>query len=409
MPAPEPSGPLACRADVMLQPGILNFNAGTTSPLTRPVFDAMRQHAEMQARDPVEFIFRHLPTGIETARHALADWLHCEPTNLLLLSNATFAVNTLARGITWQAGDEVLLSDHEYGHFQALWRRIAREHGVKLVKVALPVAPEPLDTQALVARFAAQVSNRTKLLFISHVSYKTGMVLPVAELAALARQHGFWSVVDGAHAPGMTPVDLNQIDADAYVGVLHKWMMAPVGASFAAIKRHRHLELPPLLTTSTAEYTPTNQERAVMVDGPTAWQESHEYQGTRDRSAQLVIPAAIAMRRRVGDAAAHTRMRQLGSSLRPHLEGLGFKCVSQADPAYATGMTTYLPPDAAGTLNPDKLWRGLRQDHGIELLFSGWQSPGGVSMRVSTAWFNTEEELAQLVAKLRQLDWARYR
>src|SRR5581483_1269102 len=193
-------------------------------------------------------------------------YLGSEAEDLLFVPNATSGVNTVARSLALGVEDEVLTTDEEYGAIELTWEAT----GARLVRAPLGSLWE-------------HVTDRTRVLSVSHVASPTGAILPVAELCARAREVGLLSVVDGAHAPGHVPVDLAAIGADAYAGNCHKWLCAPKGAGFLWVR-------------------PELQERIDPLVVSWGWRErefakQHDWQGTRDPAAWLAIPAAIEFQR----------------------------------------------------------------------------------------------------------------
>jgi len=135
-----------------------------------------------------------------------------------------------------------------------------------------------------IAQFTAGISDRTKLIFISHLTSSTALRLPVEEICAIANDRGIMVYVDGAHAPGQLPIHLTQLGADIYTGACHKWMMTPKGSSFLYVKKELHHLFEPLVISWG--YKTANPSGSLLLD-------NHQLQGTRDYAAFLTIPAAI--------------------------------------------------------------------------------------------------------------------
>lgn len=404
------------RARLCLKAGVTNLNAGTCSPVSRGVLDAVQHWHAVKAEDPVQFTFRTAPVLMEASRRELAAYLGCEARSLLLVNNSTFAVNTLARSLPWNAGDEIVMSDQEYHHYVTLWRRLARERGIVLTLVPIPGPDEapPLTPAALVERFAAAVTPRTRALFVSHVTSNTGLRFPVKELCALAKGVGAWSLIDGAHAPGLVPVDLRGIDPDFYFANVHKWMMGATGAAFLYVRPALRAQVKPLVTTGAF----TAAEGAVDLDqvtdaGPTRWCLSHEYQGTRDLVPFVVIPEVLRFLGEVPLKEVDRRTLPLTIYARNRLASapLGFLPASPAHPELATCMVSFKAPavvTAAGGFLADRAWAHFRQAEQFEVAFPHLRD-GTPLLRVSCAWFNTTGDVDALAETLERLDWAKLR
>ena len=388
------------RAQLCLKAGVTNLNAGTCSPVARSVLDLLQMWHAVKAEDPVPFVYRKAPAMMEASRAALAAFLNCAPTGLLLLNNSTYAVNTVARSVPWRAGDELVLSGQEYHHYITLWERLAHEHGLKLRIVALPTREEEpeLTPAALVARFEAAFTARTRALFVSHVTSSTGLRLPVAALCKVARGHGALSIIDGAHAPGLVPVDLAAIDADFYFANIHKWMMGATGSAFLSVRDDLRAQTLPLVTTGAyagvAHGTGLDERTAC---GATRWCHAHEYQGTRDLVPFVVIPEVLQFLAQAPRAEVDERTGALAFYARNLFASapLGYTVVSHDHPELATCMVAF----KAGAFDPERAGLQLRADEQFEVGTPRLHD-GTPLLRVSCAWFNTTAEIDALAASL---------
>src|SRR5687768_4416278 len=156
------------RKEMILDPGSVNLNAGTLSPVPRPVFDAVTNLRRRQAAAPSDFCWRQTPPLISRSRTALAKYLHCREADLLLLPNVTYAINILTRSLTLPAGTEILTTDHEYGAMLFCWQRYAQQHDVTIRQITLPHRTE--DPADIVRAFVDALSPKTSLVFFSHTT-----------------------------------------------------------------------------------------------------------------------------------------------------------------------------------------------------------------------------------------------
>jgi isopenicillin-N epimerase len=213
------------------------------------------------------------------------------------------------------------------------------------------------------------------------------------------------TLVDGAHALGLLPLDLATLGADFYVANAHKWLMGPPGGALLYVAPALRRLLVPLVTTAYAEVPPGREEESVGYGGPARWQFAHEYQGTRDLTPLLAVPAAVDFHAQVGLAAMTERSRALAALCRERLTALGHAPVSPAHPELATSMTTFTVPAPGGKpIDHTKAWWQMRARHGIEVLFP-FLMDGTVLLRVSTAWFNTASDVERLTEALAAFDW----
>jgi isopenicillin-N epimerase len=234
--------------------------------------------------EPVEFLGRRIRSLLEEAREPLATYLGVERDDLVFVPNATHGVNIVARSLQklLRPGDEVLGTDHEYGAVERTWRFLTEQVGAvyRLQPVSLPVR----DHAEIVEQIWAGVTERTRILVVSHITSPTALILPVQELIRRARERGIITVVDGAHAPGQIPLALGGLGADFYAGNCHKWMCSPKGSGFLYARSERQEMLDPLIVSwGWRSRDP----------GVSPFQDYFEWTGTHDPAAYLSVPAAI--------------------------------------------------------------------------------------------------------------------
>ena len=313
------------REEFFLDPEVAYLNHGAFGACPRPVFEEYGRWQREVERNPVDFLGRRLPELLAAVRARLGAYVGADPEALVLVPNATSGLNVIARSLDLRPGDEVLATDHEYGAADLMWELVCRRAGATYVRRPVPV---PVRSQADVVEAVWNgVSDRTRVLFLSHVTSATALVLPVGELCRLAREAGILAVVDGAHAPGQVPVDLETMGADAYAGNCHKWLCAPKGAGFLWVRPELHGAIDSLVigwgwADEAASFVVRNEE-----------------QGTRDPAAYLAVPAAIDYLERRGWDDVRARCHELASVARGTLAEL-------------TGIEP-LQPDSRGVVRPD--------------------------------------------------------
>ena len=272
------------KSDFLLDPNIIFLNHGSFGATPRTVFEHYQAWQLKLEEHPVKFIARDLFGYFKETRETLGQYLNTEADNLVLVPNATFGVNIIARSLKFQTGDEILITDHEYGACYNAWLLNTQNTAVKIVEqeIALPIqTPEDV-----LEEFWQGVTSRTKVIYISHITSPTALIFPVKEICHKAREAGIITVIDGAHAPGQMPVDLADIDADFYVGNCHKWMLSPKGAGFLYARKERQSLLEPLVVSwgwgANSSYTTGSR----FIDNLEWW-------GTKDPAAHLTVKAAI--------------------------------------------------------------------------------------------------------------------
>lgn len=175
--------------------GVTYLNHGSFGPSPRPVLDAQAEWTRRLEQNPMGFLLHECEKALERSLDKIAKFVGASRGNLVFVDNATFAMNIVAASVELQAGDEVLLNNHEYGAVLRIWRRRCQESGARLVVVELP--DSPTTHEAIVQRLFEAVSDRTKLIVVSHVTSPTALVLPVEEICRRARERGIVTCVDG--------------------------------------------------------------------------------------------------------------------------------------------------------------------------------------------------------------------
>ena len=218
---------LALRGEFLLDPSVVFLNHGSFGACPRPVFEAYQRWQLELERQPVEFLSRRQRELLTTARAALAELSHASGTTWCLLPNVTTALNVVARSLPLQPGDEILTTDHEYGALERTWTFVVEHRQARLKIQELPRRLD--DPSAVVEAIWAGVTPRTQVLFLSHITSPTAVILPIEPLIARARAAGIWTVIDGAHAPGQVDLDLQALGVDFYGGNCHKWLSSAKG------------------------------------------------------------------------------------------------------------------------------------------------------------------------------------
>lgn len=246
------------------------------------VLEQQRAIADRLEREPIRFIVEDLEAMLDRARTKLARFVNADPRGVVFVTNATAGVNAVVRSLAFRPGDELLTSNHEYNACNNALRFAAERSGAKVVSVDLPFPLPSVD--AVANAILGAVTPRTRLALISHVTSPTGLVLPVERLVAELNRRGVESLVDGAHAPGMFPLDIRSINPTYYTGNCHKWLCSPKGAGFLYVREDRRADVRPCVISHGANSPRTDRSRY--------WLE-FDYAGTTDFSAWLSVPLAI--------------------------------------------------------------------------------------------------------------------
>jgi isopenicillin-N epimerase len=383
----------AARAQMLLDPTAANLNTGSFGPLPRPVFEHVTRLRRRLAEQPMAFLVRETPPLLWAAREALARFLNGDPRRLVFTANVTAAVNLVAASLPLAAPGEILLTDHEYGTMHWCWERAAQRQGLTLRTFALPtMAASP---QEIIDAARAAFTDRTRLFFFSHVLSPTGLVLPAKELCAEARWRGVLTVVDGAHAPAYTPLDVEAVGADYYGANCHKWLLAPTGSGFLYLGPGAAERLRPLQVSWGWRPGPGRPDEPDEF-GSTPRLRFLEFEGTRDPCPWLTVPEAIAFQEGLGWGRIRERIGELTRYVRRRLTGLaGLAPATPDHPALHGAMTAFTLP--AG-LDPAALRRRLWAEWRVEAPVI--ERPDRLLIRASTHFYNTEEEVDRLAEAL---------
>lgn len=384
--------------------GKINLNAGTLHPTPKPVRERAEELRGMMATNPSDFCWRRTPGLLQEARGALAGYLGVPADELLLLPNITFAVNLVVSSLALLRGTEVLLTNQDYGAMTLAWQRWANVRDWSMRTLEMPFGRD-VRAEQLVELFKHAMTPSTRILFLYHATSPTGLVLPLKEICALARERDIVTVVDGAHAPGMVPVNLAEIGADYYAANLHKWMMCPAGGGFLHVARHRRTDLRALITSWGFGY---NRSEAFedSGNGGQRWQWDMEFHGTVDRVPQMVVPAALEFREKLsgggGDAVLFKQIADLAGYAREVVPARsGLVVGSPDDLSLCGGLVVF---DLPGKCDPIAVRDRMYNEFNIEAPVT--QAGERQYLRVSTALFNTRGDVDAVAAAAGQI-WPR--
>jgi isopenicillin-N epimerase len=371
----------------LLDPDVVYLNHGSFGACPRPVFEIYQRWQLELEREPLDMLGRKIETLMTEARTALAEYIHCAPDEVVYFPNPTTAINMVARSLKLEAGDEVLSTDHEYGAMDRTWRFICNRAGAHYVRQPIPL---PVKTpEDFVEQMWRGFSTRTRVVFISHITSQTALTFPVEEICQRARQAGVLSIVDGAHVPGQISLDLSTLGADIYTAACHKWLCAPKGSAFLYARRDIQPMLEPLVVSWGWEAEEPSDSQFI---------DHHEWQGTRDPSAFLAVPAAIEFQRTHDWDTVREQCYQLTSQTRDRMLSL-----TELPPICPDDGTWFRQMFAARlpSLDTKELWERLRAEHNIEVLAHTWNDLP--LLRASFQAYNSQSDADALLDALEAL------
>jgi isopenicillin-N epimerase len=378
---------VAIRSEFLIDPDVAFLNHGSFGACPRPVFESYQAWQRELERQPVDFLSRRQRDLLADARARLAEYLKVATDDVVYVPNVTTALNIVARCLPLASGDEILTTDHEYGALERTWTFVAEHRQARLVVRKLPVPH--VDADDVVEAVWAGVTDRTRVLFLSHITSPTAVILPIEPLIARARAAGILTVVDGAHAPGQIDLDLSRLGVDFYGGNCHKWLSSAKGAGFLYVRAELQHLVEPLVVSWG--WRPREAWSSPFVD-------AIQRQATHDISAYLSVPEAIGYQQERGWSTVRRECHQLARLARLGMtEITGIEPLAADDSDWFVQMATMPLPacDAAA------LKQRLYDQYRIEIPTTGW---GDVPcLRVSVQGYNTRSDIERLLEAVRAL------
>jgi isopenicillin-N epimerase len=394
-----------------LDPEVTFLNHGSYGACPVEVLEAQRAWRDRLERQPVKFFSRDLDGLLAQARRPIARFVGADPDDLALIANATGGVNAVLRSLSFEPGDEILATDHEYNAILNVARHVAARDGARVVVAELPFPT--ISDDDVVERILAAATERTRLAVISHVTSPTAVVFPIERIVAALNDRGIDTLVDGAHAPGMVPLDLDRLGAAYYAANLHKWVCAPKGAGFLHVRRDRQAVVRPGTISHGANAPESRKPR---------FRSEFDWQGTLDPTAWLAVPTAIDVVGGLVEGGWPAVMAR-NHELAVHAgDAVGRVFGTHASPASMLGSMVALAlpiegplggPPAAGQSSPldaDPLQTRIYDEFAIEVPIGPWPVPAAESpnaprrlIRISAALHNDRDDIRRLTEALEAL------
>jgi isopenicillin-N epimerase len=371
----------------LLRDDITFLNFGSFGACPKPVFEVYQNFQLELEQEPVQFIATNGIKYLAAAREALGNYLHCDKDVIVYVTNPSYAVNAVAKSFDQKPGDEILTTDLEYGACDRTWEYYCKKAGANYVRQHIPL---PISSkEEFVSAFFKGLSNKTKLVFISHITSSTGLRLPVEEICAIAKEKGIMTFVDGAHAPGQIPLNLKDSSFDFYTGACHKWMMTPKGSSFLFVKKEYQSLVDPLVISWGYQ---------ARFPSGSQFLDYHQTNGTRDYSAFLTIPAAIQFMNLHNWEQVATTCRLLVQANAPAFcKLLGATPLSPVTDDFVLQLYSA----EIKTSEPEKLYRHFFDAYKIEIPVM--RHGDKVYLRYSINAFNSQQDLDKLFAAVKEI------
>ncbi|WP_334739156.1 aminotransferase class V-fold PLP-dependent enzyme [Nostoc sp.] len=378
----------------LLDSTVTFLNHGSFGACPKQVLDFQQRLRSQLEQEPLRFFGREWEPLLDDARTKLAAFVGADVQDLVFVSNATTGVNSVLRSLTFSPGDEILTTNHEYNACRNALDFIASRTGARVVVAKIPF---PIDSpQQVVGAVIERVSPKTRLALLDHVTSQTGLIFPIQELVKELQQRGVDTLVDGAHTPGMIPLELEEIGAAYYTGNCHKWLCAPKGAAFLYVRRDKQSEIRPL-TISHGTNSPRTDK--------TRFQLEFDWTGTDDPTAYMCVPEAIAF---MGSLlpGGWTELMQQNHQL--VLQGRQLLCealeVQPPCPEEMIGSMAVVPlPTMLENRDFMSIHDELFDKFGIQVQVMPWQEKPRLLVRISAQIYNTLEQYEYLGKVLKGL------
>ena len=273
---------------------MINLNNGGVSPTPTHVLEQMIRDLRFTNELPVEHMWRVLEPRIESVRRDLAREFGCDPEEMGITRNASESNEIMIMGLDLKRGDEVVVSNQNYGRMLTAWDQRVRREGIVVKQVSFKVPPP--SQKYIVDQFKALLTPNTKVIELPHITNLTGQIMPIREIVDFARPLGIEVIVDGAHAFAHFPFKRDDLGVDFYGTSLHKWLLAPIGTGFIYVRKDKQKKLWPLMAAAA---TQDNDIR------------KFEEIGTHPAANHNAISAAIAFHRGIGTDRKIARLRYL--------------------------------------------------------------------------------------------------
>ncbi|HEU5181696.1 MAG TPA: aminotransferase class V-fold PLP-dependent enzyme [Candidatus Polarisedimenticolia bacterium] len=369
----------AVRRCFALPSEVAYFNNGSLGPTPLPVLRDLAGFAHQLAASPAPQMWGPLGARLEEVRSHAAALLGAAPDDVALTRNTTEGVSTVGMGLSLAAGDEVITTDQEHPGGAGVWQFL-ETRGIRRIAVPLPMPPE--TDGAFLGRLEAAITPKTRVLALPHVTFGSGHLLPLDRVATIARRRNLLFCVDGAHPPGMMPLDLRALGCDTYASSSHKWLMAPPGTGLLYVSPAARERIAPRVFTGTG------------FSGKTA--RRYDDFGTRNLAEVLAQGSAIEFHNRIGTERAWERIQALSARLRDGLKTIPkVRILTPLEPGRSGGLTAFsmegIPHKAASDFLADKPQCVVRPVPELD------------AVRVSTAIYNLPAEIDRLLTAVKQL------
>ena len=375
------------RSQYNLIDGLTFMNNGTLGPMPKFVMDEHDRVFREIASDPTNGYRRD---ALDANRELLATFVGAEPEEVAYTRSTTEGMNIFSMGVDWNEGDEILICTHEHNGGIEPYMTLEQRRHIKITRIEIPSPPESIDQ--IVDLYERAITPRTRCIMVSHMTYVTGLLMPVKELSALAHRNGLMISVDGAHPLGMIELDMHDLGCDHYAAAGQKWIMAGTGTGLNYVSRDVMPNVWPLMGAGSFQNPDTGE-----LD---FYQDSRKYEdcGQRDVPSAFAMSAAVNFQNTIGKKAIESRVRQLTMQLKVGLAEIdGVKLWTSMKPELSAGLTLFSIRD----IPMANITKALMDRDRIYIRTMGTGDLNAV--RASTHIYNMPHEIERLLDGVRHL------
>ena len=364
----------ALKRHFLFQDDLIMMNNGTVGPMPRPVFNTLMKYFRMQVANPFD-VYNYLPTLKEAVRVKLAAFIGASPDETVLTSNTTEGINLVAQGLDLAEGDEVLMTNLEHPGGIYPWKIREKRHGIVVREI--PVGVPPKSVGEFVEAFARALTPKTRVIFLSHTVYMTGLIAPLKEISRMAHEKGILVAADSAHGLGMLDLNMKDLDVDFFASSPYKWMGAPTGIGLLYIRKDIQDRLWPTIVSSGWDAAETGARR-------------FDPQGQRADAMVMALGEALDFQNVIGKARIARRIRGLAAYLKSGLKKIpGVTLHSPEDPYLSAGLTVF----SLKGVNSQAIVDYVREKHNLVIRTVGIRAEDITAVRVSTPIYISTKEV----------------
>lgn len=302
---------------------IINLNNGGVCPSPRVVIDTEKRLLDIENMTPTYYMWRILDPGLETVRRRLAREFGCDPEEIAITRNASEALEIVQLGLDLKRGDEILTTNQDYPRMITTWQQRERRDGLVLKQIKFPVPP-PGGLDYLARLVEQNITPRTRVIHICHITNRTGQIFPVRDICRLGRARGIEVIIDGAHAFGQFPFKHSDLDCDYYGTSLHKWILAPIGTGMLYVRRNKIEKIWPMMPA------PESMNSNIR---------KFEEIGTHPASQRNAVTEALNFHDSIGGERKAARLRYLRKRWSDRLRNIsGVRILNSEDPEQSCGI-----------------------------------------------------------------------